>query len=267
MKTPIGAFAEGRPWRVFRADAFRLLERLPPRSVGLVFVDPPWATPDRAPIGRPNGAVALRADHVEYTKAIDFPRLIRLCARVLVEDGYALIWCGWHNISHVLDAANAPEAFGFGSNNVIARVVPNPAPRVRGLRKTDDGRKIGGGLISSWDCIAVLHRARTSTARCSLDGYHAHRNVREAPNPRSRRGQPKLHPASKPVRLSSELIEAFSLPGDVVLDPFCGGGNILVAAVACGRRVIGGDVDPAWARRAACAVRDAARIHATGNAA
>ena len=48
-----------------------------------------------------------------------------------------------------------------------------------------------------------------------------------------------LHPTQKPVCILTPLIECFSVPGDVVLDPFCGSGSTLVAAQQSGRRYIG----------------------------
>ena len=48
-----------------------------------------------------------------------------------------------------------------------------------------------------------------------------------------------LHPTQKPVCILTPLIECFSVPGDVVLDPFCGSGSTLVAAQQLGRRFIG----------------------------
>lgn len=52
------------------------------------------------------------------------------------------------------------------------------------------------------------------------------------------------HIAQKPVRLMRALIELTTLPGQVVVDPFCGSGSTLVAAQATGRRYIGFDRDP-----------------------
>jgi len=53
----------------------------------------------------------------------------------------------------------------------------------------------------------------------------------------------KLHPTQKPVGIFMPLIEAFSRPGDVVLDPFCGSGSTLVAARDLGRRFVGIELD------------------------
>jgi site-specific DNA-methyltransferase (adenine-specific) len=49
----------------------------------------------------------------------------------------------------------------------------------------------------------------------------------------------KLHPTQKPVPNLIPLIEAFSKPGSIVLDPFCGSGSTLVAAGLSGRRFVG----------------------------
>jgi len=39
----------------------------------------------------------------------------------------------------------------------------------------------------------------------------------------------KLHPTQKPIAALRALIESFTKPGDIVLDPFCGSGSTIVA--------------------------------------
>jgi adenine-specific DNA-methyltransferase len=49
----------------------------------------------------------------------------------------------------------------------------------------------------------------------------------------------RLHPTQKPLCVLTPLIESFSLPGDIVLDPFCGSGSTLLAARQSGRQYLG----------------------------
>jgi len=53
----------------------------------------------------------------------------------------------------------------------------------------------------------------------------------------------KLHPTQKAVAVIQPLIEAFSTPEDLVLDPFLGSGTTALAAKRCGRRYLGIEKD------------------------
>lgn len=54
---------------------------------------------------------------------------------------------------------------------------------------------------------------------------------------------PKIHPAQKPVKVLKKLIETFTDPGDVVIDPCCGSGSTLRAAYELGRSTYGFEID------------------------
>ena len=54
----------------------------------------------------------------------------------------------------------------------------------------------------------------------------------------------KLHPTQKPLCVLTPLIQSFSRPGGIVLDPFCGSGSTLLAAKLQSRQFIGIELDP-----------------------
>lgn len=61
---------------------------------------------------------------------------------------------------------------------------------------------------------------------------------------------PKIHPAQKPVAVLKRLIEIFTDPGDVVIDPCCGSGSTLRAAAELGRNAYGFEIDRNFYTRA-----------------
>jgi adenine-specific DNA-methyltransferase len=67
------------------------------------------------------------------------------------------------------------------------------------------------------------------------------------------------HPTEKPLLTMMLLVEAFSNPGDIVLDPFEGSGTTAVAAKKLGRRYIGIDIEPVYAVTAQQRVRSERR--------
>jgi len=53
----------------------------------------------------------------------------------------------------------------------------------------------------------------------------------------------KLHPTQKPLAVLLPLVETFSAPGGLVLDPFSGSGSTLLAAKTLGRSYLGVEMD------------------------
>lgn len=63
-------------------------------------------------------------------------------------------------------------------------------------------------------------------------------------------GIPKIHPNQKPLKLLKHLIEIFTDPGDVVIDPCAGSGATLRAAYEMGRDSYGFEISKYFYRRA-----------------
>ncbi|RJR33164.1 MAG: site-specific DNA-methyltransferase [Desulfobacteraceae bacterium] len=58
----------------------------------------------------------------------------------------------------------------------------------------------------------------------------------------------KQHPAPFPLDLAARLVRMFSFVGDTVLDPFCGTGTTMIAALRHQRNSIGIEIDPDYCR-------------------
>ncbi len=61
----------------------------------------------------------------------------------------------------------------------------------------------------------------------------------------------KQPPAPFPMELATRLIRMFSFTGDTVLDPFCGSGTTMIAALRNGRSSIGVEIEQEYCRMAA----------------
>ena len=59
-------------------------------------------------------------------------------------------------------------------------------------------------------------------------------------------GDAGSHPAVFPGALVEAVLTAFSDPGDLIYEPFCGSGTQIVAAERAGRRCFAMELDPVY---------------------
>lgn len=67
------------------------------------------------------------------------------------------------------------------------------------------------------------------------------------------------HSAQKPVELMEYLVLTYSLPNEIVRDPFMGSGSTGVACVKAGRRFVGIEIEPEFFELACRRIEDAQR--------
>lgn len=91
------------------------------------------------------------------------------------------------------------------------------------LPKFNNGRQIGDD-----------GKAVRGTGKMVFDWFSWNRDGKEVP---------KVHPTQKPVNVLKRLIEIFTDPGDVVIDPVSGSGSTLRAAYELGRDAYGFEID------------------------
>ena len=107
--------------------------------------------------------------------------------------------------------------------------------------------------------VALYGRQRNwpSVAR-SMGGERYPRSVLRFANSGYTRANPRLHPTQKPLTLMQWLVQSYTNPGDLVLDPFMGSGSTGAACLKMGRRFIGIELEAAYFSQAQARLRDLA---------
>ena len=222
--------------RVEHADWLDFAAALAPRSIDLVYADPPFNTgsTQTGQHGAYPDAWPTVGDWVAWLRArveATLPALKR-SACILVH----IDWRTSHHARLVLDELLGADR--FVNHLVWAYGLGGSSPR-RFARKHDDilfycvdpgaywfeppmvpatSNRMAGQMKKATDVLDVPAINNMATERC---GY----------------------PTQKPLALLEMLVGACCPPGGTVLDPVCGSGTTLVAAARLGRQAIGCDVN------------------------
>lgn len=98
--------------------------------------------------------------------------------------------------------------------------------------------RLSGDGPSSWAVYANVSRPKSLAKWGTLPGAYA--------------GTPgeRYHIGGKPIWLMRAIVRDYSRPGDLIVDPYAGGGATLLAAAIEGRRAIGAELDPETFKKA-----------------
>ncbi|MSQ90765.1 MAG: site-specific DNA-methyltransferase [Phycisphaerales bacterium] len=221
-------------WTLRQGDCLEVLAQLNDASVDLVYVDPPFNS-GVARKGRAGLQFADRfVDAAAYRNFLA-PRLAAM-HRVLKPTGSILVHVDWHTSHHVrllLDEVFGPAA--FVNHLVWSYGLGGSGPRSF-ARKHDDiffyGRT-GDYWFEPPRVPARSARLRGRTKKAT--------DVIEIASINNMAFERTGYPTQKPIALLSLLVRACCKPGGTVLDPTCGSGTTLVAAVESNRIAIGID--------------------------
>jgi adenine-specific DNA-methyltransferase len=191
---------------VLHGDCIKVLATLPAACVDFVLTDPPYLVNYRDRKGR---TVANDNDPAWLVPAF------REVFRVLRDDSLCVSFYGWQAIGQ-FDAAWREAGFRPVGHLVFAKDYASSA-RFTSMRH---------------ESAYVLAKGRPALPHTALP------DVLPFPYTGNR-----LHPTQKPVAPLRTVIEAFTTPGQLVLDPFAGSGSTLMAAQACDRNWLGIELD------------------------
>ncbi len=226
--------------KIFQGDCLEILAAIPESCVDLIFADPPYFLS--------NNGITCRAGRMVSVNKGDWDRSrgpaanhefnsawLAACRRVLKPNG--TIWVS--GTSHVIHSVGfAMQQLGFKLLNDISWVKPNPPPNLSCRYFTHATETI------IWAAKDSKSRHTFNYARMKeINGGRQMKSVWEIFPPAKDEKRFGKHPTQKPIALLERILLAASNEGDLVLDPFLGGGTTLVSALRLRRHAVGCELD------------------------
>ena len=208
-------------------DYREFLDDLPDSYVDLILTDPPYAISKKTGFKSVKKGVerfAIDMDFGEWDhQEIDLPPLAEKSFRVLRPGGTIIVFYDLWKIERL---KNVLEVAKFRMIRLVIWQKTNPVPINSKCIYLSNSREVA--------VVGVKGGKPTFNSK-----YH--NGVFEYPIPRH--GGNRIHKTQKPDKLFAELIRLHSNPGDMVVDPFLGGGTTAVAAISQKRGFAGCDID------------------------
>jgi len=222
--------------RIYQGDCLEILEKIPESSVDLVFADPPYFLSNGGITCHAGKMVSVNKGDWDKSKGPganhEFNRAwLAAAQRVLKPNGG--IWVS--GTAHVIHSVGfAMQQLGFKLLNDISWVKPNPPPNLSCRYFTHATETLIWAAKNSksrhtfnYKCMKEINRGKQM------------KSVWEIRPPESWEKRFGKHPTQKPVALLERILLASSHEGDLVLDPFLGGGTTLLTAFRLRRHALG----------------------------
>lgn len=238
--------------RIIQGDALKVLDKLPPESVDMVFIDPPYFLQlPRKRLRRWNVNTDVDPVDDEWDRFGSFEEYDRFIAGLLtkvqrVMKPSATIWVigTYHSIFRI---GKVMQDLGFWILNDVHWVKTNPMPNWLGVRFTNATETLIWALK---DRKAKGYKFDKKLAKAVGVGKVG-ANVWTLPLCTGRErlkdaGGGRLHSTQKPSELLKRIIAITTEEGDIVLDPVAGVGTTGHVAKALGRHFIMVEINPKY---------------------
>lgn len=232
-------YFEDEIFKLFKGDSLRILKQIEPRSVEMIFADPPYFLSGDGITCNSGKMTSVKKG--EWDEKIDIKhkhrfnrKWIRLCKEVLKDNGTIWISGTMHNIYSI---GMALEEEGFKIINNVTWKKLNPPPNISCRAFTHSTETI---LWAKKDMKKVKHKFNYSVMK-ELNNGKQMKDVWETSLTKKSEKKHGKHPTQKPLNLLEKIILASTDENDLVLDPFNGSGTTGIAANNLNRRYIGID--------------------------
>jgi modification methylase len=253
-RAPRGVSESTQQTRILVGDCVAEMAKLPAASVDLVFADPPYNLQLASDLKRPDDSHvdAVTDDWDKFDSFATYDAFTKdwltACRRVLKPAGTIWVIGSYHNIFRV--GATMQDLGFWILNDVIWRKL-NPMPNFRGRRFTNAHETM---IWASRDAQTKGYTFNYEVLKAGNEDIQVRSDwtlplCTGEERLKGRDGK-KLHPTQKPEALLARVILSSSRPDDLVLDPFNGTGTTGAVAKHLGRRYIGIERDPSYAKAA-----------------
>ncbi len=240
--------ATGDGWTLHCEDSIAGMTTLHDQQIDVTISDPPYEAAAHTKQRRVKRGDICETESLPFAAITIEQREQAGWHIARVTKRWALVFCQVEAAA-MWAAAIVSAPFGFEYVRTMVWVKPDAMPQFTGDRP-------GMG----YESIVVCHRKGKKRwngggrVGVFVENKNAGRPV----------GESAPHPTTKPLPLMLDLVELFSEPGELILDPFAGSGSTLVAACQAGRRAVGWELDANYHAIACRRLRgEAARINET----
>lgn len=213
---------------IITGDCMSVLRDMATESIDMVITDPPYGIDYQSA----RKEKARRITKIANDKS-PFIWWIYDAARILKRGGGVLCFTRWDVQQVFIDALR------LGGLTVKSVIVWD--------KKTHGMGDLKGSFAPRYEAIIFASKGRYEFPEKRPDDLIACAKVGN---------QSLAHPNEKPVALLEQLIEATTVPGALILDPFAGSGSTLVAAAKKGRQYIGIEIDEQYSKLVAARVAE-----------
>lgn len=230
-----------KDFKLILGDSFEWLNKLKPKSVDMVFADPPYFLSGDGITCNSGKMVSVNKGKWDKKINIDekhqFNReWIRLCYNVLKDEGTIWISGTLHNIYSI---GMALEQEGFKIINNITWKKLNPPPNISCRCFVHSTETI---LWAKKNIKKAKHKFNYLLMK-ELNGGKQDKDVWESSLTKKSEKQFGKHPTQKPIAILEKIVLASTDEGDLILDPFNGSGTTGIVAHNLKRKYIGIDLE------------------------
>lgn len=227
---------------ILSGDCIKEMNKLPEKSVDMIFADPPYNLQLGGELRRPDNSIVDGVDDEwdQFENPQEYENFtvawLTAARRVLKDDGTITVIGSYHNIFKV---GSILQNLGFWILNDIVWIKDNPMPNMNGTRLCNAHETMlwcsktpKSKFTFNYEALKIFNEDKQMRSDWYLPICSGHERLMNENNK-------ALHSTQKPEALLYRLLLMASNPGDIILDPFFGTGTTGAVAKRMGRYFIG----------------------------